>query len=227
MPETLLEGLRRFREEYFPHHRRQYRQLVEEGQHPSTLFIGCSDSRVVPHMLTDSAPGELFIARNVGNFVPPYEPVYGYHGTSAAIEFAVLRLRISNIVVCGHSHCGAIRALYEPLPPTARHLAKWLELAQDARLPEPVDEQVLRRTEERSIALQLARLLSYPMVRERVEAGNLFLHGWHYIIEDGAVNALDLESGCFMPVGEPGSRPDTAAPAPWAVDYSWLEAIHG
>ncbi len=199
MPEELLAGLKRFRRDSFPRFRDHYTRLVQEGQKPSTLFVGCSDSRLIPELLTDSAPGELFIVRNVGNLIPPFEPDFGYHGTSAGIEFAVLSLNVKDIVICGHSHCGAIQALYEPPRQETPHITKWLELARGARLAEPVSEDVLRRSEQRSVALQLERLLGYPMVRERVEAGGLCLHGWYYVIEEGAVRILDVESGRFMP----------------------------
>ena len=199
MPRELVSRLSRFRDHYFPQFERQYRELVAKGQHPTTLFIGCSDSRVVPHLLMDCGPGELFIVRNVGNLVPPYDASFGYHGTAAAIEFAIMTLPVTDIVVCGHSHCGAIRTLYQDIPAEARHTRKWLELAAEAKLAEPPTDEVLRRVEQRSVVLQLERLASFPMVRERLEANALFLHGWHYIIEEGQVLELDAHSGNFLP----------------------------
>lgn len=199
MPHRLLEGLRRFRSEGFPAYREHYQRLVEEGQKPTTLFIGCSDSRVVPDLITGAMPGELFIVRNVGNLVPPFEVDAGYHGVSAGIEFAVLTLGVTDIVVCGHTHCGAIRALYDPPNVSSPHVTRWLELAQEARLDEPVSEATLRRTEQRSVAIQLERLLTFPMVAERVERGEVSLHGWHYVIEEGRVDVLDIEAGEFRP----------------------------
>ena len=103
---------------------------MTEGQHPKTLFIGCSDSRLVPYLLTGAGPGELFIVRNVGAFVPPYDGSHGLHGTMAAIEFAVLSLKVERIIVCGHSHCGAIRVAYEGAPEEAVALKAWLKLAR-------------------------------------------------------------------------------------------------
>ena len=200
MPDRLIEGLRRFRREDFPAYREHYERLVQEGQKPTTLFIGCSDSRVVPDLITGSMPGDLFIVRNVGNIVPPFEEDAGHHGVSAAIEFAVLVLGVSDIVVCGHTHCGAIRALYEAPNAASPHVTRWLELALDARLDEPLSEAMLRRTEQRSVALQLERLLTFPMVAERVERGQVSLHGWHYVIEEGRVDVLDVEAGRFRPV---------------------------
>lgn len=199
MPDELLARLRRFHSHTFPGVQEQFQNLVKDGQHPTILFIGCSDSRLVPYLLTGTGPGELFIVRNVGAFVPPYDGSAGYHGTSAAIEFAVLNLKVSRIVVCGHSHCGGIRALYEEVDPQARNLAAWLELGREAALPVQVTPEALRRTEQRAVVLQLERLMGYPMVREQVEAGRIFLHGWHYVIEEGEVHVFDVRSGEFVP----------------------------
>jgi len=200
MPHQLVEGLRRFRREYFPLFREHYQRLVSEGQQPSTLFIGCADSRVVPDLLTSALPGDLFVVRNVGNFVPPFEPDAGFHGTSAGIEFAVLVLGVKDIVVCGHSHCGAIRALYKPLGHDAPHITRWLELARPAAVEAESNDVDFRRTEMRSIVLQLERLLTFPMVRERVERGELCLHGWYYVIEEGRVLGLETDTGEFRPL---------------------------
>lgn len=199
MPDELLERLRRFREHTFPGIQEQFQNLVKDGQHPTILFIGCSDSRLVPYLLTGTGPGDLFLVRNVGAFVPPYDGSAGYHGTSAAIEFAVLNLKVSRIVVCGHSHCGGIRALYEEVDPQAKNLAAWLELGREAALPVQVTPEALRRTEQRAVVLQLERLMGYPMVREQVEADQITLHGWHYVIEEGEVYVFDVKSGEFVP----------------------------
>lgn len=197
--DELLQRLRRFKSDYFPRHQQRFQDLVAQGQHPKTLFIGCSDSRLVPYLLTDAAPGELFIVRNVGAFVPPYDGSHGLHGTTAAIEFAVLSLHVERIVVCGHSHCGAIRACYDGVPDEAVVLKDWLKLADEALLPVQSGPEALRRTEQRAIVLQLERLMGYPMVRRNVEAGQLTLHGWHYVIEDGEIHVFDAEQGGFVP----------------------------
>jgi carbonic anhydrase len=223
--DELLQRLRRFKSDYFPRHQQRFQDLVAQGQHPKTLFIGCSDSRLVPYLLTDAAPGELFIVRNVGAFVPPYDGYIpesphgdggacppagsnhpeaarrwvGLHGTTAAIEFAVLSLHVERIAVCGHSHCGAIRACYEGVPDEAVVLKEWLKLGDEALLPVQGGPEALRRTEQRAIVLQLERLMGYPMVRREVEAGRLTLHGWHYVIEDGEIHVFDAEQGGFVP----------------------------
>jgi carbonic anhydrase len=212
MPDELLERLRRFKSDAFPQYRDQFQQLVDAGQRPLTLFIGCSDSRIVPYLLTGAGPGELFLVRNVGAFVPPYDQSHGFHGTAAAIEFAVLNLEVRRIIVCGHSHCGAVRALYGEVPPAAQNLVRWLELGREAALPvaEPGPE-VLQRTEQRAIVLQLERLMNYPMVRERVESGTLSLHGWYYVLEDGEVHVFDVRHGGFIPA----SQADHAGTGPY------------
>lgn len=200
MPQQLVDGLRRFRREYFPWFREHYERLVSEGQRPSTLFLGCADSRVVPDLLTNALPGDLFVIRNVGNLVPPFEPDAGFHGTSAGIEFATLVLGVKDIVVCGHSHCGAIQALFTPLREDTPHITRWLELARPAAADFEMTEENLRLAEMRSIVLQLERLMTFPMVRERVERGELCLHGWYYVIEKGQVLGLDTASGEFLPL---------------------------
>ncbi len=202
MSDDLLGRLRRFHDHTFPSVREQFHSLVENGQHPTILFIGCSDSRLVPYLLTGTGPGELFIVRNVGAFVPPYDGSSGYHGTSAAIEFAVLNLSVSRIIVCGHSHCGAIRAAYDGVSDEAVNLKVWLDLARDALLPMHPGPEVLRRTEQRSVLLQLERLMDYPMVRRAIENHTLTLHGWHYVIEEGEVHVFDVQRGGFVPASE-------------------------
>ena len=197
--DELLLRLRRFRSDYFPTHQQRFQDLVTEGQHPKTLFIGCSDSRVVPYLLTGSGPGELFIVRNVGAFIPPYDGSHGLHGTMAAIEFAVLTLHVERIIVCGHSHCGAIRTAYDGAPDEAVALKAWLKLASEALLPVQSSPEAMRKTEQRAVVLQLERLMDYPMVRRDVEAGKLTLHGWHYVIEDGEVHVFDVKQGDFVP----------------------------
>lgn len=218
MPDhDILAGLSRFEKSTFPRYEDTYRRLVEDGQHPSTLFIGCSDSRIVPYLLMDCGPGELFIVRNVGALVPPHDKADGHHGTAAAIEFAVLSLGVRHIVICGHSHCGAMRALYREPPEEARHMRGWLELARPAALPVQECDDVLRRVEQRAVVLQLQHLLSYPMVRDRVERKELFVHGWHYLIEEGRVLVFDFEAGRFVSHArdeEPDARAESDDPAP-------------
>jgi carbonic anhydrase len=214
--DELLTRLKRFHSDYFPRHQQRFQDLVAQGQHPKTLFIGCSDSRLVPDLLTGAGPGELFIVRNVGAFVPPYDGSYGLHGTMAAIEFAVLSLKVERIIVCGHSHCGAIRASYEGVPDEAKALKAWLELGREALLPVRPSPEALRRTEQRAVVLQLERLMGYPFVARAIEAGQLTLHGWHYVIEDGEIHVFDVQHGGFVPA----SSADNAGTGPYRA---WVE----
>lgn len=202
MTDSLVRGLERFQREVFPRQEAKFRKLVDEGQSPGTLFITCADSRIVPDLLTGTGPGDLFVARNVGALVPPFDPEAGGQETAAAIEYAVQVLGVGDIVVCGHSHCGAIRALYEPPEVTAPNLERWLRMARGAALDDPPTEETLRRTERRSIALQVERLGAYPFVRERVDAGRLALHGWHYLIGEGRIDVLHTDLGEFRPVSD-------------------------
>ena len=236
MPDELLDRLRRFHVDAFPQYREQFQTLVDEGQHPTTLFVGCSDSRLVPYLLTGAGPGELFIVRNVGAFIPPYDGYVndpqdadgvhpprgltqleaarrwvGHHGTTAAIEFAVLNLHVRRIIVCGHSHCGAIKAMYGDVSSEAPNLNRWLDLGREALLPMQSGPEVLRRTEQRAVVLQLERLMEYPMVRSRVEAGQISLHGWHFVIEEGEVHVFDVKTGGFVPA----SRADNSGTGPY------------
>jgi carbonic anhydrase len=217
VPDELLLRLRRFRSDYFPLHQQRFQDLVAQGQHPKTLFIGCSDSRLVPYLLTGAGPGELFIVRNVGALVPPYDGTHGWHGTMAAVEYAVLSLKVERIVVCGHSHCGAVRTAYEGVPEGAVALTSWLRLLGEALLPVRPGPEALRRTEQRSVLLQLERLMEYPMVRSQVERGALTLHGWHYVIEDGDIHVFDVEKGGFVAASE-ASNSGTGPYLPYADD---------
>ena len=225
MPDDeLLQRLRRFHQDAFPQYRQQFQALVNQGQHPTTLFIGCSDSRLVPYLLTGAGPGELFLVRNVGAFVPPYDGSHGHHGTAAAIEFAVLNLNVSRIVVCGHSHCGAIKALYEEVNDEAKNLKRWLDLGREAVLPVQSGPEALRRTEQRAVVLQLERLMDYPMVRRRVEDGRITLHGWHYVIEDGEVHVFDVRTGGFVAA----SKADNSGTGPYPpyVEHDGQILVH-
>ncbi len=203
-------GHEAFRKIAFNKNKERFRKLVEEGQQPKALFIGCSDSRVMPAMITNSKPGDLFIVRNIGNFVAPFNPDADFHATASAIEYAVSILEVSDIIVCGHSHCGAIAALYKEIEPTQEniHTIKWLELGQEAKKVallahrESTTEVLHCYTEQISVIYQLDNLLTYPAVRKRVEDGTLFLHGWHYNLEDGSIESYDDENFEFKPLSQ-------------------------
>lgn len=200
--QKLVQGLHAFKAGYFSKHQRLFEQLATSGQHPETLFITCCDSRVVPNLITQAAPGELFIVRNIGNIVPgPELP----GGTSAAIEYAVEVLKIENIIVCGHTQCGAMEAVLAPqqvahLPSVSRWVARadrvrqvilerYGHLTGDARLTAAVEENVL---------VQLENLRDFRFVAERLEAGRLHVNGWVYHINRGEIYDYDPDQGEFV-----------------------------
>jgi len=204
--DKLIKGNKNFRKAKFSKHKEDFNILVKKGQNPEVLFIGCSDSRVVPDLIVDSSPGDMFILRNIGNFVPPHKADHDFHGSSAAIEFAVSVLKVKHIIVCGHSHCGACAALYEDLSGNKdlQHVNKWLELGAKAKeytllaLPKKAKkEHILRTTEKMSVIYQLENLLTYPAVNRRVKNGKLSIHGWYYKIEDGTIENYDSKKGKF------------------------------
>jgi carbonic anhydrase len=204
------KGHEAFRKIHFQQNEKRFKSLVSEGQNPKALFIGCSDSRVVPNLITGTGAGDLFITRNIGNLVPPFKSDSDFHATAAVIEYAVSHLHVSDIIVCGHSDCGAVKALYEEHAPTEEniHTIKWLELASDAKaaalaaLPHAPEHQLRVYTEKISVVFQLENLLSYPAVRRGVEEGHIFLHGWHYDIEHGTIEYYDDETTAFRALGD-------------------------
>ncbi|MGB3962232.1 MAG: carbonic anhydrase [Sulfurimonas sp.] len=193
---------------YFKENKTSLQNLVKRGQSPKALFIGCSDSRVIPDLIVQSNPGDLFVLRNVGNFVPPYKPDEDFHATASGIEFAVSVLKVEEVILCGHSHCGACKYLYEPIDdPSLVHTKKWLELGNTpkkhailANGSNVMSEELLRLTEKFSIIHQIENLLTYPNVKKRFESGDLHIHGWYYKIEDGSIDYYDAPSGSFLPL---------------------------
>jgi carbonic anhydrase len=195
--DKLFDGYRRFRDDVWPAERDRYESL-SKGQSPHTLVVACSDSRVDPQTIFGSAPGELFVVRNVAALVPPYEPDAGYHGTSAALEFGVRVLRVAKVVVLGHAQCGGVRAMVEGAPPEARDFVpKWMEIAESVLWPEgaPHDTDAhLCHFETEVVSLTLRNLLTYPWIRQRVEDGDLTLHGLRFDIHNGELSRV-TESG--------------------------------
>jgi carbonic anhydrase len=204
------KGHEAFQKVKFNQSKDRFKKLVSEGQNPKALFIGCSDSRVMPAMITGSKPGDLFIVRNIGNFVAPFNPDADYHATASAIEYATSILEVSDIIVCGHSHCGAIEALYKEIEQTPEniHTIKWLDLGQEAKkvamlaYKNESTEKMLRYTEKISVVYQIDNLLSYPGIKRRVEEGTLFLHAWYYHMENGDIEYYDDETYEFKPLGQ-------------------------
>ena len=211
MEKKLLEGVLRFRQEDFESHKDLFKELGR-GQKPHTLFIGCSDSRVVPNLITGTTPGELFTVRNVANIVPPYRVSQDYTATTSAIEYAVQALNVESIVVCGHSNCGGCAALHHP-PEALEHLPnvlKWLEILQPVKAevdelaplgtPEGTPEEREWLTEQVNIVHQLRNLLTYPYILEKYKAGGLKIFGWYFLIETGEIFNYNAETKTFDPV---------------------------
>jgi carbonic anhydrase len=205
--QKLEAGIHHFQANYFATNRDLFERLSVDGQRPETLFVTCCDSRLVPHLITNAAPGELFIVRNVGNIVPSVERgVVG--GVSAAIEYAVEVLNVDHVIVCGHTQCGAIDAILHPervahLP----YVARWL--AASSQIPELIQERYgtlvgdarMTAAVEENVLIQLENLRTFPFVARRLEAGTLKMSGWVFKIATGDVFAYDPIAEQFLQIG--------------------------
>lgn len=202
--QKLIQGIHQFREQDFRPLQGLFEQL-SKGQNPETLFITCSDSRIDPNLLTRSKPGDLFILRNAGNIVPPHAAPSG--GEGATVEFAVAALGVKDIIICGHSHCGAMHGLLDPERVAALPaVAAWLAHAEATRrivsdkYAHLDGTRLLTATVEENVLVQLENLRTLPAVAARLGRGDLHLHGWVYKIETGEVFAYDPPSGQFVPL---------------------------
>ena len=214
--DKLMFGNALFQESYYKAHEKDFLELVKKGQHPKALYIGCSDSRVLPNLITKSLPGDLFVIRNVGNFVAPYSPNEDFHATASAIEYAVSILKVKNIIVCGHTHCGAISAIYDKSEledGELIHTRKWLTLGEAPKkqsmlaLGANADKvTLLRLTEKLSVITQIENLLTYPSVKKRVDDERINIHGWVYDIESGSIEYFDPETSQFLALSELESK---------------------
>ena len=205
-PTTLSEGYRSFLGERFARERTRWARLAE-GQQPEIMVISCCDSRVPPEVVFDASPGEIFVARNVANLVPPYETQGLYHGASAAVEFAVRALKVKHIVVLGHAKCGGIQAYESAAAPltTGDFVGNWLSLIKPAAERVKAEDggksntaEFLRKLEIATVELSLGNLLTFPWVKALVEQGQLQLHGAYFGVGDGVLWVRDGESGEFQ-----------------------------
>ncbi|NWA83160.1 MULTISPECIES: carbonic anhydrase [Pseudomonas] len=207
----IVDGFLHFHHDVFPQQEELFKKLAT-AQSPRAMFITCADSRIVPELITQSSPGDLFVTRNVGNVVPPYGQMNG--GVSTAIEYAVLALGVQHIIVCGHSDCGAMRAVLNPQSlekmPTVR---AWLRHAEVAKsmVEDNCDcanehESMKVLTEENVIA-QLQHLRTHPSVASRMANGQLFIHGWIYNIETSEIRAYDADQAAFRSLSGDGPIP--------------------
>jgi len=207
--QQLIAGVHKFQQQELGRHRELFRRLSAEGQNPHTLFITCSDSRVLAELITQSKPGDLFVVKNVGNLVPPAGVTGSTNSTAAAIELAVQTLGVSDVVVCGHSQCSAMAALLHgvPAPEAQPHLQDWLEIAAPvrellARNYRHLVDEAARTTAaaEENVLFALENLHTYPSIQQRLASGSLRLHGWFFKIATGELFAYDAGTDQFQPI---------------------------
>ena len=205
--DDLLTGYRRFRSDGYARERERWSQLAE-GQSPKVMVIACSDSRVDPSIIFDASPGEIFVVRNIANLVPPFETGGGRHGVSAALEFAVTQLEVSDILVLGHGQCGGVDAAlsrrFEGRPPgEGGFIAQWVDLLDEARdrvVASGVDDETARRTLEKdAVRVSMTNLRSFACIKEREDAGRLRLRGGWFAVGHGVLELLDEATGAFSP----------------------------
>ncbi|MDX1298340.1 MAG: carbonic anhydrase [Pseudomonas sp.] len=203
--QSIVDGFKRFRTEIFPQEEELFKKLAT-AQNPRAMFITCADSRVVPELITQSSPGDLFVSRNVGNVVPPYGQMMG--GVSTAIEYAVMALGVQHIIICGHSDCGAMKAVLDPTGLERMPTVKaWLRHAEVAKTVVAdncgcADHNTLGILTEENVVAQLDHLRTHPSVASRMASGQVFIHGWVYNIETCEIKAYDAEKGEFRLVGD-------------------------
>ncbi len=208
-PEVLTDRFRRFQHRHFAPNADHYEELATFGQNPDTMVISCCDSRVDPETIFSAMPGELFVVRNVANLVPPYETGGKFHGVSTAIEFAVLNLRVKNLIVMGHSGCGGVKAALDQsaaIQTEAKFISRWMSMLDDARLSVLASHQ-MRPQAEIQTALELEavkhaikNLRTFPFIRDVEEKGHLSLHGAHFDIKTGTLSVLNHSRGVFYPL---------------------------
>ncbi|WP_413584402.1 carbonic anhydrase [Bdellovibrio sp. HCB274] len=200
----MMVGFRRFRERFFKEEQHSVYENLSTGQSPKTLMIACSDSRVDPAILFSSSPGEFFVIRNVANLVPPFESDRGFHGVSAAIEFAVVNLQVENIVILGHRQCGGIRSLFQPeVIREGGFVQQWMSIAEDAKnkvlathAHSGLDQQC-RECEKTSIVTSLDNLRTFPFIDFAVKNRGLQLIGVYFDLENGHLSFYDEVTEAF------------------------------
>ncbi|PDV86141.1 carbonic anhydrase [Rhizobium sp. H4] len=212
----LLKGISSFRGAVFPNQSALYRKLAREGQQPQALMISCADSRVMPETITQAGPGDLFVCRNAGNIVPPFSTLNG--GVSSAIEYAILALGVSDIVVCGHSDCGAMKGLCHPeLLQPMPNVAAWLRHSHAAysivcrAYPDDLSESDrVRAVAMENVVVQLDHLKTHPSVAAKLATSEITLHGWFFDIETGEIQVYDGATATF-------TVPQEGEPLPVAI----------
>ena len=207
--EKFIAGFERFQQQYYGEDNSRIEELAQ-GQHPTSLLIGCSDSRVDPGLLMGAEPGDVFVSRNIANMVPPCEICQGtHHGVSAAIQFAVEQLKVERIIVLGHARCGGIRALMRGVPTSDSpfdFVSAWVGIGAAAKrstlsaFGHASFEVQCRVCEQSSILNSLNNLMTYPWVREAIDQGKLSIHGWYFDLDRGELLAYSKRTGAFLPM---------------------------
>jgi carbonic anhydrase len=223
--EEFVDRLSRFRCDVLRNQKALYERLATQGQSPKALMISCADSRVVPEMITQAGPGELFVCRNAGNIVPPFSQANG--GVSSAVEYAVVALGVRDIIVCGHSDCGAMKAFSDPAAlEKMPNVAVWLRHSHAAHsvvcnaYPHLDDKAQTRALALENVVVQLNHLRTHPSVAAALAQGSLTLHGWFFEIENCSILALNGETGAFEAVDEGSTLPVAVPPYPRLADTS-------
>lgn len=201
--EKIYRGIKLFKT-YYERERKLFEKLID-SQSPIALFITCSDSRIDPNLITQSKPGELFVLRNVGNIIPPYDLKGEKDSVASAIEFAIEKLKVRDIIICGHSNCVAMRNLFleDPFFENMPHLKNWLQIASQVRdninlrSIDVTNKECQTLIEKENILVQLNNLKTYPIVKKALENKELRVHGWHYDIGNGIIYAYNTDIGVF------------------------------
>jgi len=207
LPKNLVEGYRRFLRDQHAPKKGRYIQLAELGQTPTAMVIACCDARVDVSAIFDAEPGALFIMRNIANLVPPYEPEGKYHGTSAAIEYAVMMLKVPHLIVLGHSNCGGVNAYRRGVRdnvPQDGFIGRWLRLLDGIK---PVENEISTYGDElafefAAVRASIAKLSTFPFIQKRLSEQLLSLHGLHFDLGSGQLLLLEEETGCFVALAE-------------------------
>jgi carbonic anhydrase len=201
--DKFIAGYRQFRDTYFSENRAFIENLMHQGQAPKALMIACSDSRIDPSLKFGVEPGEMFIVRNVANLVPAFDPDGHAHGTSAALEFAVQSLKVEHIIVMGHARCGGIKALMNQ-PREGDFVKAWMSIASRARETAlnttSNQDDAQRCCEHEAVKVSLENLLTFPWIKQAVDAGQMQTHGWYFDLETATLHILDKTSGAFKAV---------------------------
>ncbi|MCW9036095.1 MAG: carbonic anhydrase [Alphaproteobacteria bacterium] len=203
----LKEGFMKFHEGNFKEKSAKWEDLVENGQHPKIAVVACSDSRIDPAFMMNAEPGEIFVIRNVANLVPPYDDTaYGYHGTSAALEYAAQHLKVTDIIVLGHAYCGGIGSLFAPKEDKEvdyDFISPWMTIAEPAHrrvvatMPNATDSEQARACEKGGVMVSLENLMTFSCIREKVFNNELRLHGWMVDIRQGTLSCYNAETNQF------------------------------